>query len=182
MTPTEPVCVVKLVRRLVGETALRFAPEHVLPGNGSLVRVGSEWRIYLRKSAPDHMKRFVALHEVGHFVLGPDASEAECDLLAAAVLLPRQAFLRERIERRRRISTIARSFGSDETCAWLRLGEVTGQRVAVVAQRRVRARGEGCDAWLAPERLRDLAAAAKPPGLRKVPLSDDPTRVALRAC
>lgn len=181
MAPTDPVCVMKLVRRLVGEGALRFAPEHALPGNGSLVRVGAHWRIYLRKSAPDHVKRFVALHEVGHYVLGPDASEQECDQLAAAVLLPRQAFLRERLEHRRRISTIARSFGSDETCAWLRLAEVTGERVAVVTPRIVRARGNDTETWLGDAQLREFAAASRAPGLKKASLRDDPKRTVLRA-
>jgi hypothetical protein len=181
MTPLDPVCVVKLVQRLVGKEALRFAPEHVLPGNGSLVRVGSEWRIYLRRSAPTHIKRFVALHEVGHFVLGPDASEEECNQLAAAVLLPRLGFLRERIERRRHISTIARSFGSDETCAWLRLSEVTGERVAVVSPRSVHSRGRDKDRWLEPDKLRELATCPTPKGVWKAKLHDDPTRMVLRA-
>lgn len=181
MAGAGPVCVVKLVHRLIGKDGLRFAPEHALPGNGSLVRVGTTWRIYLRRSAPEHLKRFVALHEVGHYVLGPDASEEECDRLAAAVLLPAQAFLRERIQHRRRIHTIARSFGSDETCAWLRLAEVTGQKVAVVTPRRVRARGGETDEWLEPSRLRELASASKPRGIRKAALLDDPLRTVLRA-
>lgn len=181
IAPMEPISVVKLVKRIVGESALRFAPDHVLPGNGSLVRVGAEWRIYLRKSAPNHLKRFVALHEVGHFVLGPEASEEECDRLAAAVLLPRQAFIRERIDRRRHISTIAQSFGSDETCAWLRLAEITGQAVAVVAPRCVRSRGDGGERWPSPEALRELAANPGPTRLRKTRLRDDPNRLAIRA-
>src|SRR5262245_64982304 len=104
-----PVCVVSLVRRLVGERALRFAPDHALPGNGALVRVGLEWRIYLRRNAPDHLKRFVALHELAHWALGPDATEADCDRLAGALLLPRPAFLGA-VKGPRRIPSVAQTF------------------------------------------------------------------------
>jgi hypothetical protein len=180
MGPTEPVCVVQLVRRIVGADSLRFAPDGVLPGNGSLVRVGTEWRIYLRKSAPNHLKRFVALHELAHYVLGRTASEQECDQLAAAVLLPRPAFLQERFTNRRLISTIARSFGSDETCAWLRLGEIMGESVAVVAPHRVLSRGAAAPHWLPSAELRQLAKAPLPRGVRKAALRDDPARIVLR--
>lgn len=180
MGPADPVCVVSLVERLLGEGALRFAPESALPGNGALVRVGARWRIYLRKTAPDHLKRFVTLHEVAHYVLGSNASEQECDQLAAAILLPRQAFVRERIDRRRRISTIARSFGSDETCAWLRLAEVTGVPVAVVAPGRVLSRGSTTNHWLRSDELRQLAAESQPRGIRRSALRDDPARIVLR--
>ena len=176
----EPVCVVALVRRIVGADALRFAPEGVLPGNGSLVRVGAQWRIYLRKNAPVHLKRFVALHEVAHYVLGPSASEQECDQLAAAVLLPRPAFLREHIGNRRRIRTIAQGYGSDETCAWLRRAELLGEAIAVVGPRRVLSRGSVTPHWLPSRELRQLADAERPRGVRKVRLSDDPAKIVLR--
>ena len=145
-----------------------------------MVRVGARWLIYLRKTAPDHLKRFVTLHEVAHYVLGPAASEQECDQLAAAILLPRQAFVRERMDRRRRMSTIARSFGSDETCAWLRLAEVTGNPVAVVAPSRVLSRGSATNHWLRSDELRRLAAESRPRGLKKNALRDDPARIVLR--
>lgn len=180
MTSDEPVCVVQLVQRTLGPRALRFAPEGVLPGNGSLVRVGTEWRIYLRKTAPYHLKRFVALHEVAHFVLGTRATEDECDQLAAAVLLPRVAFLREHLDRRRRIHTIAQGYGADETCAWLRLAEVTGQPVAVVSPRRVLSRGASTDHWLRSDEAREIAASPRPKGIRRATLRDDPARVVLR--
>jgi hypothetical protein len=177
---SEPVCVVALVKRIVGEDALRFAPEGVLPGNGSLVRVGTQWRIYLRQSAPDHLKRFVALHEVAHYVLGPSATEQECDQLAAAVLLPRPAFLREHLDNHRRISTIARGYGSDETCAWLRRAELLGEALAVVGPRRVLSRGALTPHWLPSQELRQLADAPRTRGLRKSRLTDDPARIVLR--
>jgi hypothetical protein len=97
------------------------------------------------------------------------------------VLLPRQGFLRERVQHRRRISTIARSFGSDETCAWLRLAEVTGELVAVITPRLIRTRGDGAEAWFGHAQLREIAGAARPRGIKKAKIHDDPTRTVLLA-
>lgn len=169
-----PVCVVSLVRRLLGPCALRFAPEGALPGNGALVRVGAEWRIYIRKTAPDHVKRFVALHEVAHWALGSAATEEQCNRLAGALLLPRREFLGA-LRSRSRIGRLATAFGSDETCAWLRLGELTGAPVAVLSPRRFRSRG-ATFAWPAEQTLREGRFL----GVKKAHLSDDCERLVLR--
>lgn len=166
-----------LIRRLMGDRAVRTVPRGTLSNAGALVRINDEWRIYLDRPRPDAVKRFVALHEFAHWALGGDASERDCDSLAAALLLPREAFLRALSERGVALPQLARAFGATETCVALRLGETTDQALALITPATVRVRGEGYS-WPAESTIRALAAHPKP-GLRKTQLRDDSRRVAL---
>lgn len=165
------------VNRLLGPEAVRLVPGRALPGNGALARVGAQWRVYLRRDAPEVAKRFTLLHEVSHWALGPAASEADCDSLAGALLAPRRAFLDALEASGRRFSRLAKRFGATESCVALRLGETTGRPVALIAPAKVRVRG-GEHPWPDDGGMRAMAALPKP-GLRKTVLKDDPLRVAL---
>ncbi len=77
---------VLLVRRLIGDSAVHTIGPGILPGGGALVKVDGEWRVYIVRDYPYDYKRFVVLHELAHWALGPTASEDDCDSLASALL------------------------------------------------------------------------------------------------
>jgi hypothetical protein len=171
---------VLLARRLVGDRSVYSVPPEAFSGRGALVRVGAERRIYVRADLPMATKRFVLLHEVAHWALGPAASEVECDALAASLLLPRDAFLRALERRGSKIASIARIFGTDHSCVWLRIGETTARPLVLLTPGAIRVRGAAFS-WPSDKSLREMAARQKFPGLRKTRLSDDPQRIALAA-
>ena len=49
---------VLLAQRLMGKKAVRELPQAVMIGTGALVRVGTEWRIYVRRESDATIKRF----------------------------------------------------------------------------------------------------------------------------
>jgi hypothetical protein len=170
---------VALARRLLGDDAIRAARGELLSGNGALVRVGSNWRIYIRSSAAPRVKRFALLHELAHWALGVEATEAECDALAAALLVPRQAFLLAVGGLGEKLPRLAQHFSTSESCVALRHGEATGAPMVLVTPSTVRARGAE---WSWPTETKLRAWARHPiPGLRKAKLRDAPERVVLRA-
>lgn len=166
-----------MVERLLGADAVRLVPASALPGNGALARVGAQWRVFLRRDAPETAKRFVLLHELSHWALGADATEQECDALAGAMLAPRRAFLDALGSSQRRFTALAKRFGATESCVVLRFGETTGTPLALIAPATVRVRGASF-AWPDEARIREIAALPKP-GLRKTMLRDGSKRVAL---
>lgn len=169
----------RLVRGLLGADSIRWLGEPWIPGGGSIARVGRRWRIYLRKDLPLAQLRFVALHELSHWALGPGATEDDCDALAARLLAPRPAFERALATVGPSYPRLARWFGCTETFAALRYGEVTEEPLVVVAPANVRIRGREYS-WPSEIELRGLAKARRLPGLSRATLRDDPMRVALR--
>lgn len=170
---------VALARRLLGPEAIRNSFADRLPGNGALVRVGNDWRIYIRAGAEVRVKRFVLLHELAHWALGARATEEDCDALAAALLVPRRAFIRHLRSTGVALPRLARVFSTTESCVALRLGEATDQPLVLVAPRSVRVRGREWS-WPNEESLRALARGHAP-GLKKTRLREDSRRVVLRA-
>lgn len=186
LDPTLPAVPAELVRRLLGPSALRVLPKQWVT-HGSLARIGAEWRIYLRHGLPAPQARFIALHELSHWALGPGATEDECDQLAARLLAPRPAVeraLREvwrpGIELAAVYERLGEWFGCTHSFAAMRLGEVAGGALALVTPTRVRVRGADY-AWPSEQELRGLAKAKRLPGLMKARLRDDPARVVIRA-
>jgi hypothetical protein len=170
----------KLAGRLLGADSIRTVPADLLPAGGALVRIGSAWRVYLRRGIRPRHARFTVMHELSHWALGPGATEEECDALAACLLAPRPAVERLLREGVSTYTKLASWFGCTETFAALRYGEITDEPLVVVAPATVRMRGREWS-WPAENELRGLVKARRVPGLRKVRLRDDPGRVALRA-
>jgi hypothetical protein len=178
--PTTALSPMKIARHVLGDGAVRLVPATALPGVGSLARVRGQWLVFLREDAPLHAQRFVLCHELAHRLLGPSATEHQCDALAAALLLPREAFLRALRQHRWRLAPMARVFCATESCVALRAGEVTTKPLALVTPRSVRIRGAAF-AWPSAAELQALPETAKLPGIRRVSLQDDRARRVLRA-
>lgn len=150
---SEQAPILKMAERLLGDGSIRTAPRGVLSTWGSMARVGTSWRIYLAADCPASRLNFVAAHELSHWVLGLGATEEDCDRLAAALVLPRSAFL----SRCRLAPSLAacRRFGVDQSCAWLRYGEATGTPLALVTPTSIRLRGAAY-LWPAEPIMREL--------------------------
>ncbi|MFO7179628.1 MAG: ImmA/IrrE family metallo-endopeptidase [Pseudomonadota bacterium] len=155
-----------------------------LPGWAALARVRSEWRIYVRPHLGEQRLRWAIAHEVGEWALSRDGyrgsdREAAADALAARVIAPRRRFLSVLAKCGRDTVRLASVLKATESLAALRLGEVTGEPLALVTPESVRTRGAAYD-WPTAEKLRELAADPRP-GLAKARLRDDPRRVVIRA-
>jgi hypothetical protein len=181
-SPDSPVDPLELARGLMGRRAVRFVGDTVLiHHNAAVSRIGTEWRLYLRKGLPDRVRRFSCAHEIGEWFLArqglADADvEASADALAAAILAPKP-FAAQACRRGPRYPQLAKAFGSTESCAALRFGEVTDRPLVLVTARCTRERGAPFP-WPADSELR---SDARLPGLAKAWLRDDPSRLVVRA-
>ena len=143
---------------------------------GSRARLEGRKIIGVRSSLLFAGRQHTTGHELGHELLeeagvGPhEYTEEDCDYLGAAMVIPRRCV-------RDDAQALALSHKTSETLALLRIGEVLGEPVAVVAPLTVRARGEA--QWPEPSVLRSWSRRPRP-GLRAVRLQDDRQRIALR--
>lgn len=173
-----------LARRLLGAQAVLAVHAQALPGDAALARVGDEWRIYYRRALSWERREFAIAHELAEWHLRhedyrePDVEQV-ADRLAAALVAPRERFARL-LREDRRFPVVARQLRATESLCVLRAGEVTGEPLALVAER-VRVRGEPWGWPETEEEIRRLVVLPRAPrGLARARLRDDPRRVVLR--
>lgn len=164
---------VAIARALLG-------PDCIVRGSrASMVSLHGQQRIRLpRRRSPAEMN-FLVGHELAEWWLKREGYVSEwiedvANALAASLVAPRRAFLRAYREHGHDYTTLASLFCSSESLVVLRIGEVTGEPVLLVAPHRARARGEAFG-W--PSQLR---GASRFPGLAKCRLSDDDRRLVVR--
>lgn len=183
-SPTEAVPPGRLVRALLGEGRVIVVHAGALRGDGALVRVMGEDRIYIRSRLSPERKRWAVAHELAEWSLAregyrePDVEET-ANYLAGAIIAPRRRFLHALRERGERFSDLAHDLIVTESCAALRFGETTGIPLALIAHT-VRVRGE-LFGWPSEAQVRALATGALPRGLRRSRLRDELGRVVIRA-
>lgn len=187
MDPWEPAGALELAGRLLGGDGpldVYLCPE--LLASAALARVGSSWRFYVRNPRTERATEWLVWHELAEWILDRDGYrepdvEAAADRLAAALRAPRPAFLRAIRASGRSLPELAKAFGTSESSAALRFGEVALVPLALVAPRRpVRVRGVP-DSWVASEAQIVRLVRCPAPGWERVPLSDQPGRVAVVA-
>lgn len=186
LDPREGASPLALARGLLGPGAVRSYHAASLPGDGSLAWLEGKPRIYIRAKLPPVRRNFAVCHELAEWCLTlaryqePDVEQI-ANALAAALLAPRQRFLRALREDGRSLPLLAQHLGTTESCAALRLGETTDLPLALVAPSRpVRLRGAEF-AWPDEDAIRRMASGRAAPGLAKTKLRDDPRRVVLAA-
>lgn len=175
----------QLVTALLGPGAVEYAPIS-LRGDGALVRIHDDWRIYVRRRLPLERRAFAISHELAEWWLrvreryqGEDVEHA-ANYIAAAILSPRRAFRLALEDYGHEFAELARAFRVTETHVALREAELARLPRAVVSPALVRVRGP--EAWVWPDEAvvrRWARGGAR--GVRKVRLTDDPRRVVLDA-
>jgi len=174
----------KLVTAHLGAGAVEYASG--LRGDGALVRVYDDWKIFVRRGLTIERRAFAISHELSEWWLrvreryqGEDI-EHVANSIAAAILSPRRAFRRAIEAYGGDFADLAAAFRVSQTHAALREAELANLPRAVVSPALVRLRGP--DAWVWPdEAVVRRWARGVAPGLRKVRLTDDPRRVVLDA-
>lgn len=157
---------------------VEYARGDTIGQDGTLSRIDGRWTVQLSRSAPVERARFALGHELGEWAcrrrIEPEI-EALCDAISAAVLLPRPALLAALRHFGDDLPALARAFRVTETCAALRVGEVTGRPMLLVSPGLVRARGEAYG-WPTDSEVRRQMRSGELPGLRSCRLGDDRRR------
>lgn len=182
--PEDPPAIGRLVEKLLGA---RPSTAPLLVDQACLVMLQGEWRIFVRRGTPTIRARWLVGHELAEWwyrkvrgYTGEDVEE-RCDALGAALVAPRPAV---RAELRRlgghRVHLLAERFGTTQSVALLRIGEVTGRPVALVRKPAPIVRGEPFE-W--PSDLRELRAAVErpPAGVHPLRITDEANRWGLMA-
>lgn len=178
----------RLALRLTGGRVVLVEPAEVWGLGETVLGVDGQHEILVSAAASGPVRDWVLAHEVGHVQLQRlgfsgtyRETEDAADAIAAALLMPRRAFAQAaRLHGLRGFVSLASDFSVTQTAAALRVGEVAGVPVAVVAPTHLRVRGPESWAWGSEEDLRRLARAGRP-GLHRTALTDDVRRVALVA-
>lgn len=172
-----------LVTTLLGVGSVEYAPIR-LPGDGALVRIHDNWRIFVRRGLPIERRAFAIVHELAEWwfrvrerYAGADIEDA-ANYVAAAIMAPRRAFTRALRAHGPNFIELASTFRTTETHVALRQAELAGLPRLVVSPALVRVRGP--EDWVWPdESVVRRWARVSTPGIRKVRLTDDPKRVVL---
>lgn len=157
---------------------VEYARGPMLGGDGTLSRIDGRWVIQLARSATIAGARFALGHELGEWACRERAEptiEALCNAIAAAVILPRPAFVAALRHFGPDLPALARAFRTTETCVGLRIGEVTDRPMLLVSPAEVRARGEEWS-WPGETQIRQQMRRGELPGLRMCRLRDDERR------
>lgn len=174
----------RLATALLGPNSVEYTL--ACPGDGALVRVHGQWRIYVRHRLSIERRAFAVAHELVEWwlrtrenYLGEDVEHC-ANYGAAAILAPRRAFLIALRALGSDLTALADEFGITESHAALREAEVTRIPRALVSPALVRVRGDESFVWPDEQTIRGWARRARP-GIRKIRLKDDPRRVVLDA-
>jgi hypothetical protein len=166
----------RLAVAILGHQAIAVVPG--LPQLGMLL--GRQIRV--REGLLPAIEEWAIGHELGHLIRGSTSSsqaeEDACNYIGAAIQMRRAPFAKRFREVGNDYVRLARDFGTTETSAVMRIGEVTGRPVAVVLRHRIYARGELATL---PERSVRALAFNPWPGVQKVELTDSRERLAVDA-
>jgi len=173
-----------IARKLLGADGVRDV--RMAGRYATLARVGDRRIIAVNPRLPDPVYQWAVGHELGHWIRGSGHGEQGCEeqachYVAAALLMPRAAFLgayRRRGHDAASVHQLALAFGVTDTSAALRIGETDGKPIAVVAPHRVFARGD--TDWPEEAAIRQWAKRGAP-SVTRSRLVDDRSRVVLAA-
>lgn len=183
--PDDPPGPVALAQRWLGRAALVRVPRGVLPGAAASRLVHGQRRIMVRQGLAPGCLTWAVAHELAELALleegyfGRDIEQL-ADTIAACLIAPRAAVrqIAAGLEPEEQMVALAEAFRVTDTCAALRIGEVFGTPIVVVASK-VRARGDAFG-WPAEHELRRLGRAkALPVGVRRLRCRDDRRRAVL---
>lgn len=186
LDPHEPPGVGRVAVALLGARCIERVDARVLRGaDAETCMVHGTWRIFVRRGLATDRLAHVVGHELGHIVLGAtgetgDELERLCDAIGAAIVAPRPAFRAAIRDEDGDVHRLAERYRITPSCSTMRIGECTGEPVALVTPGLVRVRGPEEFVWGDEGTLRRLARTGAP-GLRRVQLVEGRGRTALFA-
>lgn len=157
LDPTKVNCPVRLAQRMNIAVLPTLGVE--LPGGGySTPDDPMGPAIFVDTRLSQKRRRFVVAHEIAEILISRAGYEGPhrewyANRFGAAILLPRPAVIEALRLPWRGLRDFASRLRVSETCAGLRLGETTGDAVAVVCGRNVEVRGGAWPFEEPPERL-----------------------------
>lgn len=167
--------------KVLGPHGIIVAPMTIQ--NGALVRLNGVQKIALRRGLTPIKIRWVVAHELGHWWLAREGYRGEdeeeyADRIAASILMPKRHFARTFHRHDGNVAIVSDEYAVSQTSAWLRVGEVRHEALAVVRPGKVRVRGE----WrnVTEDMLAKWARTTPPKTVVKVPITDADRRVVLR--
>lgn len=173
----EPVNIRKLIRARLGPDGYQQLPRMPFT-RAALITINGRQRICSTPRAT----AFDESHELGHRErnlagIVSDDEEADANFLGGAILMPARAVLRA-VRSGLSLSEMAELFGTSETAMALRVAELLRMPRAIIAPKHIHLRGP--DGYVMPAEpvLRSLAKRTRP-GVLKVRMRDDPSRVVL---
>ena len=172
---------------VLGESCLQFLPSDELPCRSLILHDGPRWIIHVRKSLNARQLNHAVAHELGEWFLrcrGYSESDIESlsNSVAAAICVPRVAFLLAYRQLGENLSALCRQFRVSESLMVLRIAECLGFPTALITEKVVLTRGEPREWPTTRQTWASLVdrVRARPNGLLLRNLSDAPERLVLR--
>lgn len=157
----------RLAEAILGPGCVQEA--RLAASDACLARVHEQWRIYLRPRLGKVTRRWLICHELAEWHLRrvgyaePDV-EAVANRIGAALVAPWHAYRSAFRRHGTNFPRLARAFSASPTCAALRMAEVVGTPVAVVAPRYERVHpGDAGWRWPRGRKLRRLRDVERHP-------------------
>jgi IrrE N-terminal-like domain len=172
---------------LLGESCLQFMPDDELPCRSLILHDGPRWIIHVRETLSDKQLNHAVAHELGEWCLRCRGySEADIELLsncvAAAICVPRIAFLVAHRELGEDVPALSHRFRVSESLMALRIAECLGSPTALITEKIILTRGAPREWPTTRQAWATLVGRARTgangPSLRN--LSDAPRRLVLQ--
>lgn len=137
----------RVAAAVLGENCLHVVRPRELPGRAFIQHDGLHWIIHVRRTLGKAQLNHAIAHELGEWFLRrrgyaePDI-EALSNRLAAAICVPRQAFVAAYDELGDDVPALSRRFCVSESMMALRVAECLGPPTALITEKVVLTRGE----------------------------------------
>lgn len=132
---------------VLGPTCLQFMPHEDLPGRSLIRHDGPRWIIHVRETLSDRQLNHAVAHELGEWFLRrrgysePDV-EGLSNCVAAAICVPRPAFMTAFRQLGEDVSALSRQFRVSESLMSLRIAECLGSPTALITENVILTRGQ----------------------------------------
>jgi hypothetical protein len=147
LDPTQAHGAPRVAAAVLGESCLRAVKRRELPGRALIQRAGLAWTIHFRETLNARQLNHAVAHELGEWFLRcrgyaePDV-EALSSRVAAAICVPRLAFVAAHAELGDDLSALSRRFRVSESLVVLRIAECFGVPTALITEKFVFTRGK----------------------------------------
>ena len=188
LDPSQAPGAPRIAAALLGDAYLLAVPRSELPGNALLRREGPRWVINVRDTLNARQLNHAIAHELGEWFLRckgytePDVEELS-GRLAAAICVPRPAFVAARARLGDDLAALSAEFRVSQSLMVLRVAECLGTATALITRRVVRTRGAPWDWPSTREEWNSLVVRTRVHrhGMYISQLGDSRGRVVLRA-